>query len=379
MAATAKESVSATFRVEEGAALTFHVAGRLDAASTAHVWRETDRRLGRGRHGRVVVDASGIEYCDGAGTAWFIELQRRQREAGGKLEILGLAPEYQALLNLYGGLDTVSRQPPEEREWSLTADVGRGAAQLARDMVVLIAFVGELTYNLLAAAISPRRLRWKDTFLTMETAGVNALPIVALIGFLMGLIMAFQATVPMRKFGVDVYAADLVSLSMIRELGALMTAIVLAGRSGSAFAAEIGTMKINEEIDALKTMALDPARFLVTPRVVAAVIMTPLLTLFAVLFGLIGGGVVMLSLGYPLATYINHITFPVTATDLLGGLFKSLVFGLLVAGIGCLRGLRTRTGAMAVGASTTSAVVSGIVLIAVFDGIFAVVYYYLGI
>jgi phospholipid/cholesterol/gamma-HCH transport system permease protein len=158
-----------------------------------------------------------------------------------------------------------------------------------------------------------------------------------------------------------------------------MTAIVLAGRSGSAFAAELGTMKVREELDALKTMGLEPVPFLVAPRVIAAVLMTPLLTIFADLVGLIGGAVVLLSLGFPLITFWNQIQLAVGHGDLLGGLAKSFVFGILVAAIGCLRGLQTQTGAAAVGESTTRAVVSGIILIVIADGVFSVIYYYLGI
>jgi phospholipid/cholesterol/gamma-HCH transport system permease protein len=194
-----------------------------------------------------------------------------------------------------------------------------------------------------------------------------------------GLIIAFQAAMPMGQFGAEIFVADLIALGMLRELGPLMTAIVLAGRSASAFAAELGTMKVNEEIDALSTMGLDPVRFLVVTRVLAALVMTPLLTIFANLVGLIGGAVVLLSLGFPLVTYTNRVLAAVDYVDLASGLCKAFVFGILIAAIGCLRGLQTGTGARAVGESTTRAVVSGIVLIVVVDGVFAVVYHYLGI
>ncbi|MGB2930729.1 MAG: ABC transporter permease [Desulfobacterales bacterium] len=239
--------------------------------------------------------------------------------------------------------------------------------------------MGEAGAALVQALLNPKQVRWKDAFLVAETAGVNALPVIGLVGFLMGLIMAFQAAIPMRQFGAEIYVANLVGLSMVRELGPLMTAVVLAGRSGSSFAAELGTMKINEEIDALITMGLDPVRFLVVTRVLAAVIMTPLLTLFADLIGVMGGSIVLLSMGYSLSSYFNQMVSMVNYVDLLGGLFKSIVFGLMVAGIGCLRGLQTEIGASAVGDSTTRAVVGGIVLIVVADGIFSVVYYYIGI
>jgi phospholipid/cholesterol/gamma-HCH transport system permease protein len=191
--------------------------------------------------------------------------------------------------------------------------------------------------------------------------------------------MSFQAAIPLRQFGADILVADLIALSMLRELGPLMTAIILAGRTGSAFAAELGTMKINEEVDALKTMGLDPVRFLVVSRVVAAVAVTPLLTLFANLMGLVGGAVVLMSLGYPLVAYVREAQAAVGFHDFAGGMVKSFVYGVLVAAIGCLRGLQTSLGASAVGRSTTRAVVSGIVLIALADGVFAVVYYFLDI
>jgi ABC-type transport system involved in resistance to organic solvents, permease component len=173
--------------------------------------------------------------------------------------------------------------------------------------------VGELCAALGRAIRHPGLVRWRDAWLTAELAGVNALPIVALLGFLLGLIMAFQAAIPMRQFGADLYVANLIGLSILRELGPLLTAIVLAGRSGSAFAAELGTMKVSEELDALTTMGLEPVGFLVVPRVIAAVAMTPLLAIFAGVFGLIGGAVVMLSLGFPLVTYMNQVQAAVTS------------------------------------------------------------------
>ena len=262
---------------------------------------------------------------------------------------------------------------------NLAEDVGRAIVGLWEDIRSLISFVGELVSALGRATIHPKSVRWRDVVWVAETAGVNALPIVALVSFLMGVIMAFQGAISLRRFGADVFVANLVGLAMLRELGPLMTAIILAGRSGSAFAAELGTMKVREEIDALKTMGLDPVRFLVVTRVTAAVVMMPLLTVFADLLGLLGGAVVMRSFGIPLVTFYHQVQYQVTYGSFVGGLLKSFVFGILVAAIGCLRGLQTTTGASAVGESTTRAVVSGIVLIVVTDGIFSIVYYYLNV
>jgi phospholipid/cholesterol/gamma-HCH transport system permease protein len=183
----------------------------------------------------------------------------------------------------------------------------------------------------------------------------------------------------MQRFGAEIYVADLLVISMLRELGPLMAAILLAARSGSAFAAEIGTMKVNEEVDALTTMGLEPVRFLIVPRVIAALAMTPIVALLTNFFGLLGGAVVMRSIGFPWVTFMNRIADAGTVTDLTSGLVKAFVFGVIVASVGCLRGLGTGKGAGAVGESTTSSVVTCIVLIGITDGIFAVIFYVIGI
>jgi phospholipid/cholesterol/gamma-HCH transport system permease protein len=354
------------------------LAGRLDSDTTGKIWRRAASSVSAAKVPNVVVDASGIDYCDGAGIALLVHLRRLQDQAGGRLQIDGLRPEFANLLG-----DETAAFPVEgagaDAHAGLAEEIGEATVEVWRDIQVLVSFVGELVAGLVYAAIHPRSVRWRDALRVAEAAGVNALPIVALVSFLMGLIMAFQAAIPLRQFGAQIFIANLIGLSMLRELGPLMTAIILAGRSGSAFAAELGTMKVREEIDALRTMGLDPVRFLIVTRVVAAVFMTPLLTIFADLVGLMGGSVVMLSLGFPLITYFHQIQYAVSYGSLVGGLAKAFVFGILVAGIGCLRGLQTKAGATSVGESTTSAVVSGIILIAITDGIFSVVYYFLGV
>lgn len=356
--------------------LTF--AGRLDSNTTGGIWRRATTSVSGAKTARVVVDASGIEYCDGAGVALLVHLRRLQSKAGGRLQIDGLRPEFADLVGDETPAFLAESAGPDTRA-GLAEEIGEATVEIWRDIQILVSFVGELVMGLVYAATHPRSIRWRDAFAIAEGVGVNALPIVGLISFLMGLIMAFQAAVPLRQFGAELFIANLVGLSILRELGPLMTAIVLAGRSGSAFAAELGTMKVREEIDALKTMGLDPVRFLIVPRVVAAVAMTPLLTVFADLIGLLGGAVVMRSLGFPLITYFHQVQYAVSYGSLIGGLVKAFVFGILVAGIGCQRGLQTKTGATAVGESTTSAVVSGIILIAITDGIFSVIYFYLGV
>jgi phospholipid/cholesterol/gamma-HCH transport system permease protein len=355
------------------------IDGRLDSDGTGQIWRDVTDSVAAAKAASVVLDASGVDYCDGSGIALLAYLRDGQARSGGELTVEGLRPEFQRMLEGWapGDLARLGGGPREKS--SLAAEIGEASVEVWRDIQALISFVGELTAALGHAALHPRSVRWRDALRVAEAAGVNALPIVALISFLVGLILAFQAAVPLRQFGAEIFVANLIALSMLREMGPLMTAIILAGRSGSAFAAELGTMTVREEIDALKTMGLDPVRFLVVPRVTAAVIMTPLLTVFSDLLGLMGGSVVMISLGFPLITFFNQVQYAVSYGSLLGGLLKAFVFGILVAAIGCLRGLQTGSGASAVGESTTRAVVSGIVLITVTDGIFSVVYYYLGV
>jgi phospholipid/cholesterol/gamma-HCH transport system permease protein len=212
----------------------------------------------------------------------------------------------------------------------------------------------------------------------MERVGCDAFAIVAVVSLLFGSILAFQAAIPLERFGATIFVVNLVGVAVTRELGPLITAIILAGRTGSAFAAELGTMKVNEELNALDTMGLEPVQFLIVPRVIAAVVMTPLLVVLANCAAIAGSLVVMRSVGFTWVTLINQLQGAVSLGDVFGGLFKSLFFGMLVAGIGCLRGLETATGAQAVGVSATRAVVSGIFLILFADCIFAVAFYLVG-
>lgn len=362
----------------EGDTLTLVLSGCLDMNTTGSLWRKTQRLLQQSQVSRVVMDMSGVSYCDGAGIAFIDRFRQHQTSLGGELSVIGLAEKFRRLLDIYGQLGIHPPLKHVRETLSLVEQIGKGALKVWQDCRTLVAFTGELAVTVVKAARHPRRIRWQDTWLVAEQAGVNALPIIILIGLLLGLILAFQAAMPMRQFGADIYVANLIGVSMLREMGALITAIILAGRSGSAFAAELGTMNVREEIDALKTMGLEPVRFLVLPRVLAAVTMTPLLTVFANLAGLIGGAVVMGILGFPLVTYVNQVLSAVTVGDFLGGLFKALAFGVVVSAIGCLRGLEATRGASGVGQATTRAVVSGIVLIAILDGVFAVLFYALG-
>jgi phospholipid/cholesterol/gamma-HCH transport system permease protein len=355
------------------------LAGRLDAYSIADVWAQARTEVAQSPDRRIVVDASRVDYCDGGGVAMLVDLLRQERPAQAAVAVRGLKPEFKTLLDQFdpSALRAPARQPPEQLH--AVEEIGHAAVIIGRDIATQIAFVGETSAALWYAIRNPRRVRWKDVWYTCEQVGANALPIVALISFLIGIIIAFQSAVPMRQYGAEIFVADLVALAVLRELGPLMTAILLAGRSGAAFAAEIGTMKVNEELNALTTMGLDPVRFLVVTRIIAAVLMVPFLTLFADMIGILGGALTMISFNIPILTYLREVDSLVEVKDLWAGMAKTPMFAILIAGVGCLRGLQTQTGASAVGISATRAVVSGIILLVAVDGIYAFIYYLMDI
>jgi phospholipid/cholesterol/gamma-HCH transport system permease protein len=359
---------------------TLTITGRLDAKNASILWQETKQKI-TSYHGKALtIDLSKAEYLDSAGATFICHIEKFAKTCGFEdISISGLKPEYSTLVNLAGDISQkdFSNQKPEQL--SFVTNTGKTFYENWADTKEFITYTGEITWALVQSFLNPRGIRWADTFLVAERAGVDALPIVALISFIVGLVMAFQAAIPMQMFGAELYVADLIGIAMVREMGPLMTAIVLAGRSSSAFAAEIGTMRINEEIDALSVMGINPVRFLIVPRIIAITLITPLLTIFSNLMGMLGGALVITSMGYPIISYYNQIASFVKWNDFAGGLLKCFVFGILIAATGCIRGYQTKSGPSAVGASTTRAVVTGIVLIAIVDGIFSIVYYYLGI
>ncbi|MGE5088966.1 MAG: ABC transporter permease [Candidatus Levyibacteriota bacterium] len=353
------------------------LSGRLEASTVRGVWAEGRKAIAEASGRRVVVDAADVDYCDGAGVAMLVNLM--QQAGPGNVEVENLKPAFAALLRQFDPERLARDQDPPAPRHSAIEDIGVIAAGIGQDIRTQIAFIGETAAALAHALRHPSTVRWKDVWAICERVGADALPIVALIAFLLGVILAFESAIPMRRFGAEIFVADLIGISMLRELGGLMTAILLAGRSGAAFAAEIGTMKVNQEVDALTTMGLDPVRFLVTPRVIAALLMTPLLTLFADLIGLLGGALTLRTFSIPFVTFVHEVDAIVTFSDFMAGFVKSFVFALLIAGIGCLRGLQTRAGASSVGDAATRAVVSGIIMLVIVDGIFAVIYFFLDI
>lgn len=256
---------------------------------------------------------------------------------------------------------------------------GHRSRDLFRDVRAQLEFLGAIVGALPRSLLRPKLSRAVETVLLAHAAGVEGLPIVGLINFLVGLIIAYVGGHVLATFGAQVFVADAIGIIMVREMAPIMTGILVAGRSGSAYAAELGTMKVNEEIDALSTMGLDPVPLLVLPRVLAGTLVLPLLSLYGMAAGILAGLLHVQGLGYPIAVGWSRLAAAVGVGSLVVGVAKSVVFGFLVAAVGCLRGLQTGRGASAVGRSATRAVVAGILLVIVVDAIFAVVTTALGV
>lgn len=363
----------------EGGKLRLRLSGVLSAKTAGNVWQESTTLLHTSNSRELVLDVSGLEYCDMTGIGFIRDLQIFQESSKNGFQLKGLRSDYQTLMDLVGRRSGHPVPPQELNRPGFIESLGRFAAQAWEDLHGQIAFVGEVICQMLQALKHPGTVRWKDVRGFIEKGGANAMPLIMMAGFLIGVIMAFQSALPLKQMGSDVFVANVVAFAVLRELGPLITAIILAGRTGSAIAAEIGTMKINEEVNALTTMGLEPVRFLVVSRMLGIVFLAPLLTVVSDFFGMLGGSIVFQSFGYSATTYLNQITSTVDLGDVLGGIFKSIPFALAIGGIGCLRGLQTKTGASAVGESTTSSVVTGMVLIIILDGIISAVYYVLGI
>jgi phospholipid/cholesterol/gamma-HCH transport system permease protein len=312
------------------------LAGRLTATTVPQVWGGAVDPIRRATPGRVVVEGSGLTYCDGAGLALFAQIRRTAAMLGGATAIEGLGPELRALVQRAALPNPLAPQLRPPGGLGLVAQLGKAAADVAADLRTMV-------------------------------------------GFLIGVILAYQCAVAMERYGITSAIPAVVGIAMFRELGPLITAVLLAGRSGSAFAAEIGTMTVTEEVSALRTLGLSPVRFLAVPRVLSAMLVTPLLAVFCNLLGVLGGYTVMAGYQFTFAQYVSAVRNATNYQDLAGGVFKTIAFAFIVGGIGCLRGLRTGDGPGAVGDSTTRAVVAGIVLVIATDGLFGIAYYCLGI
>jgi phospholipid/cholesterol/gamma-HCH transport system permease protein len=352
----------------------------MDSSNAGAMLRDLELLLHAKAPVSLTVDISQVTYVDDFGVLVLIQLRRLMIDKSGAFSLLHVSDKVREILSLLH-FDELAEKAPLAKKMipNIFIRLGDGALRHINDFRYLISFTGSVFIALAYVCRHPGSLRKEDTILAMQRTGVDALPIVGLISFLLGLIIAFMSSVQLRQFGADIYVASLVSLAMTRELGPIMTAIIVAGRSGSAYAAEIGTMRISEEIDALFTMGFDPTRFLAIPKVVASLVVVPLLTVFSDLFAILGGMVVgVLMLDLTANAYIAQTFATLTPFDVFLGVLKSAVFAFLISWIGCFRGFRVRGGASGVGEATTSAVVSSIFLIIVTDSVFSVILRYWG-
>lgn len=360
-----------TLPSEASGAASVVLQGRITAYTAGPIWQSAIDTLTRNPTRPIVVDASRLEYIDDVGIALLFDLVRRERPAQAKVEIRDLAPNLVALVDGYDPKDFV--QPARGREHrSLIEQIGSATAQQIAYTKRMFSFVGECAAALGQAFTRRGSVSWSETFDVATEAGVNAVPIVLLVGFLMGVIIAFQIGLIAREFGAVIFVVNGVGVAMPRELGPLMTAIVFAGRTGAAFAAQIGTQKVNEEVNAISTFGLDPVHFLVLPRLLASMLVVPLLCVLADIVGIFGGALVMSSFDVGFLQFYSQLVGAVSAGDFILGIVKAAVFGLTIAIVGCERGLSTGAGAISVGLSTTGTVVTSIVLIVLIDGAFAV-------
>jgi phospholipid/cholesterol/gamma-HCH transport system permease protein len=330
----------------------------------------------------VTFDLSGLARLDTAG-AWLIHRTRRSFErAGAKVTIAGAIHTYETLLAAVarGDKQLAAEDPPDGPLLQIVIRMGRALHEAGKTTRAIVAFLGLVLETLLRTLANPRRLRVTSTAYHMEQAGLNAVPIVCMITFLIGAVMAYQGAEQLKRFGAEVFAVNLLAAGFLREIGILLTAIMVAGRSGSAFTAQIGSMKLREEIDAMRTMGLDPVEVLVLPRVIALVLMVPVLGFIASMMGLLGGGLVLwLELGMSPAMYVERLHAAAEFWDGAVAFVKAPFFGLMIALIGCFEGLKVSGSAESVGQRTTASVVEGIFTVIVVDAVFSILFLKLGI
>ncbi len=368
-------------RGDKGKHVSFVVSGRVALDNLQAFASEVRSRLKDMTPATLTVDLAGVEYLDSAGALALMEMEREARGRSMAFEFVNLTDKARGIMGL---IDPKAMTIPplitQRRTGNILEQVGEETLKILEDFKRVLIFLGELLGALAYAFLHPRAVRWGDVAFYMKRAGVDGLPIVGLISLLLGLILAFMSSLQLKQFGANIYVASLLAIAIVKELGPIMTAILVAGRSGSAFAAEIGTMQVNEEVDALATMGFNPVRFLAVPKVLAAIIMVPLLTIYADFFGILGGMIVgVLGLDLTVYTYLKETQRSLTLLDMVTSLIKSGVFAMLIAGIGCQRGFEVKGGAEAVGSATTSAVVAAIFLIIVADSAFALVFHYLNL
>ena len=348
---------------------------RLAGAWVLRAVETLDRRLNRLHWpdaGELVIDASGVTAMDTAG-AWLLHRTMRALEERGQcVEVRGLRPEFDALLQLVASRPTALARAAAP---GMLVRIGQAFWRNLHNALGMLSFLGENTLVLLRVLAHPRRIRWRPILHNLQTAGFEALPITGLLSFLIGIVIAYQGAEQLQRFGANIYVANLVGLSMVRELSPMLTAIIVAGRSGSAYAAQIGTMKVTEEIDALRTIGVGQLELLVLPKVLALVLALPLLTVYTDVMGVLGGMIMARAeLDVSYSAYLGQMDEAISLSSYLIGIGKAPVFAVIIALVGCYQGFQVGGSADSVGRQTTVSVVQSIFLVILTDALFSIVF-----
>lgn len=328
----------------------------------------------------TVLEAGAIEAMDSAGAWLLLRTAKTLERDGTRVEIRGLRPEFAELADMVSarGAGEEPARPRPLPGW--LERIGRGTWNGLRNGFGALSFIGENTVVLLRSLARPRRIRWRSLLSALQAGGFDALPITGLLTFLMGIVIAYQAAEQLRTFGANIYIVDLMGISILREIAPLVTAIIVAGRSGSAYTAEIGTMRVTEEVDALRTLGISPLEMLVVPKTLALVIALPLLTVYADFMGVFGGMIMALTqLDVSFIEFVNRFKDAVAVKHYLIGVGKAPVFAVIIALVGCYQGFQVRGGAEAVGRHATISVVQSIFFVIVFDALFSVAFNWAGL
>ncbi len=356
------------------------ISGDWTVETVGSVLADTAGKVAPGRH--LVFDGSDLGRFDTAGAWALVDLKRRQEAAGGSAELKDFS---RSAASLIAEIDPLGREPlPEPKRvnpvtWTLE-EIGRGAAGIAQDGYALLAMLGEATMSFGQLLLLRRRVRWAALFNNISRASIQAVPIIALMSFLIGMIIAQQGGFYLASYGADVLVVDLVGVLTCREIGVLLTAIMIAGRSGAAYTAELGSMKMREEVDALKVLGLSPVEVLVLPRLVALIIALPILTLVSDLAALAGAWVVgLFYIGIPTDVFLDRLKSALTLTHVLIGFAKAPFMAAIIGLIASVEGMKVKGSAESLGEHTTAAVVKAIFMVVVTDGVFAMIFATIGI
>ena len=365
----------------EGDSLTVSAGGDWRVATLAEVdprIREAGARPARAAR----IDLSAVEMMDTAG-AWAIyRTVRDWRARGVSVEFVGAKPIHASMLERIAASDREQNLVRDEPHpvMAMIERTGRAMHLMCQEAAALLSFLGATVVTLLRVLVRPGRIRFVSLVSHIERVGLNAMPIVGLLSFLIGVVLAYQGADQLRQFGAEIFTVNLLGVAILREMGILLTAIIIAGRSGSAFTAQIGTMQVNQEVDAMRTLGLDPIEVLVLPRVMALLIALPLLTVFADLAGIAGGLVMsMVMLDISFVQFVQRFQTSIGLSTFWVGIIKAPVFGFIIALVGCREGMAVSGSAESVGRQTTRSVVIAIFLVIVFDAFFSILFSYLGI